>query len=533
VSAGNSLIGECADCCVCDAPTIFESVLFFSLCGFRAWDDTDRYFSTATVSGSYGVTDPTTYSGGGTRSPLWSTACTQSGFAGISTTLTSNKIVDPDMYGTCTPPFSAVLELPWVESARHELYYVFGSARPAGCSTQVNYDAGRGTDLTTTATAYTRYRVDGSATITLSGEYTTSDVSSDVYEHGTFGAFGYGETAYSSNFGSGGRASRYKLAFKIPSPSTCYKAKWIERFIPDSGVGITSLEIISHGVYRPAVSISSPPSGGTLGLAMVSMSSTGTVESIKILNPGLGYIPQITFSGGEGNGAEAIAIINSAGAVTSVVILDGGRNYTSAPVVSFTDVSAPRVRAVGYATISQGRVTGITITTAGDFRPTVTVSAATGGGTSSINWVCTLDPSSGMITSITGGTAGDYLPTVSISGGGGSGATVAITMDEQGGIASASLTAAGSGFASEPYLIITQKNSNTATSAVIHLHLGTETEKCEVWNKVVPVNYNPSDNTTWPTFPSADPGYFKIALPSSKGVTTVENVRVFCDCSTC
>jgi hypothetical protein len=247
-------------------------------------------------------------------------------------------------------------------------------------------------------------------------------------------------------------ASRYKFRFKIPG-LRCYRVAWVERFIPEAGVGLTSLEIISRGVYRPAV----------------------------------------TATGGGGSGCLLVAVMNSAGQVASVRVLNPGSGYTSAP--------------------------------------TIAVAAATGGGTSSTGWTATVTDR--RVVSVSGGTAGNYLPTLTFSGGGGSGATATAAMNDQGGLASVTLTATGSAYASAPALAITAKVASGVTAAVIHLHLGTETAKCEVWDKTVPSGYNPTDSATWPTLPSAAPGYLEIAVPASEGTTSLANVRATCDCSTC
>jgi hypothetical protein len=276
------------------------------------------------------------------------------------------------------------------------------------------------------------------------------------------------------------RQSRYRLRFAIPKIRTGkhLRASWVERFIAEAGVAVASVEVYARGVYRPTVTISTSPLG-TNAAATAVMASDGTVASLSILNPGAGYIPLITFSGGGGTGAAAIAIINSSGAVTGVTITSGGSGYTSAPTVAFTNVTAPRVRATGTASVSGGVVTGVTIGTAGDFRPTVTVQTATGGGTTSTGWIATL-ATTGEVATITGGNAGNYLPTLAFTGGGGSSATATCTLDTTGGIAAVTVTG-GSAYTSEPGLTITPKVTGP-TAADLIIHLGTETAKCAVWD---------------------------------------------------
>jgi hypothetical protein len=339
--------------------------------------------------------------------------------------------------------------------------------------------------------------------MTLSDEYTTADLKSNTvaalpaYDDdwndtaGSFANLSTDELSYAI------RESRYRLRFKIPKVKTGknLRASWVERFIAEAGVAVSSVEVYSRGVYRPTVTISTSPLG-TNAAATAVMASDGTVSSLSILNPGAGYIPLITFSGGGGTGAAAIAIINSSGAVTGVTVTSAGTGYTSAPEVEFTEVGftvynedteeyeviadGSRVRATGTASVSGGLVTGVTVGTAGDFRPTVTVQTATSGGTTSTGWIATL-ATTGEVATITGGNAGNYLPTLAFTGGGGSGATATCTVDSTGGIAAVTVTAGGSAYASEPTLTITSKVSDT-TAADLIVHLGTETAKCAVWN---------------------------------------------------
>jgi len=325
----------------------------------------------------------------------------------------------------------------------------------------------------------------GAGSCTLSNEYTNALLISTVvaalpaYDddwNGTAGSFANlstDELSYSI------RESRYRLRFKIPKVNTGkqLRASWVERFIAEAGVAVTSVEVYARGVYRPTVTISTSPLG-TNAAATAVMASDGTVASLSILNPGAGYIPLITFSGGGGTGAAAIAIINLSGAVTGVTITSGGSNYTSAPTVAFTNVTAPRVRATGTAVVTGGVVTGINVGTAGDFRPTVTVQTATGGGTTSTGWIATL-ATTGEVATITGGNAGNYLPTLAFTGGGGSSATATCTVDSTGGIAAVTVTG-GSAYTSEPTLTITAKVTDS-TAADLIIHLGTETAKCAVW----------------------------------------------------
>lgn len=249
----------------------------------------------------------------------------------------------------------------------------------------------------------------GTVTVALTDEFTTADLkalavaSMAAFDEdwndtaGTLAALSTDELTYVL------RDSRYR--FRVPlhkiGTGKCYRIRWDVQAIPKTGVPITSLELWSRGVYRPAVTLSAPPAGGTQARAVAVMASGGSVASIRILHPGSGY--------------------------------------TSAP--------------------------------------TVTVAAAINGGTTA---TATASISAGQVTAITVGTAGNYLPQLTI-GGGGTGATATCTLDPQGGIASVSLGASGSGYTTAPAVTITPRVSG-AVSGDILAHAGTETSHCEVWD---------------------------------------------------
>jgi hypothetical protein len=315
----------------------------------------------------------------------------------------------------------------------------------------------------------------------------------------------------------------YYIRFPVPKvgTGTCLRASWIERVV-SSPVALDSVEVYARGCYRPTVTLSAPPSGGTQAYALAVMASDGSVSGISVINPGVSYIPRITISGGGGSGAFARAVIDSAGAVTSVVILSGGKGYASPPTVSFTDVSAPRVRALGTAVIVDGVVTDITIDDAGDFRPTVTIEPSIGGTSSATGWLAALS-SDGAVSGITGGTGGDYLPSILISHPlGGTGGEVTCTMDAVGGIDAVTVVDGGLND-EEPFFTITGKIGSHVTPADLIPHFGTETAKCEAWDGVTPSGYDPDDQTTWPAFGPFTPD----------AGAKVRSIRTVCDCSEC
>jgi|SaaInlLV_10m_DNA_1039704.scaffolds.fasta_scaffold06684_2 hypothetical protein len=80
------------------------------------------------------------------------------------------------------------------------------------------------------------------------------------------------------------------------------------------------------------------------------------VGRLTLTNGGSGYstAPTVSFSGGGGSGATAVATINGSGVVDSVLITDPGKNYTSAPTVSFSGGGGSGAAATAY--ISKNKI---------------------------------------------------------------------------------------------------------------------------------------------------------------------------------
>ena len=140
----------------------------------------------------------------------------------------------------------------------------------------------------------------------------------------------------------------------------------------------------------------------------------------------------------------------------------------------------------------------------------------------------------GQVTAITGGSAGDYRPVLAFSAPGGAGATATATpvMNDQGGIASVTLSSGGSQYTSTPTLTITARNSG-ATAALLDLHLGAETAQCWEWDGTPPVGYDPADPATYPVIGDGTNPYLEDALPTEQGLQISANFRGVCDCSDC
>lgn len=70
----------------------------------------------------------------------------------------------------------------------------------------------------------------------------------------------------------------------------------------------------------------------------------------------------VSFSGGGGSGAYAVARVTAAGAVHSVAVINGGSGYTSAPTVTIGGAGSS---ATATSAIGSGKVTSVTVTAGG------------------------------------------------------------------------------------------------------------------------------------------------------------------------
>ena len=193
------------------------------------------------------------------------------------------------------------------------------------------------------------------------------------------------------------------------------------------------------------------------------------------------------------------------------------------PVVSITGGGGSRGSAIAVMA-DDGSVDSIHIVSAGTgytSAPTVTIEPSIGGDSSATGWTATI--SGGRITSITGGTGGDYMPKIEISfPTGDPSPEISYTMSESGGISSVTVIDGGSSD-NFPSISITSKISGPVIDADLIPHFETEVSKCQKWNKVVPPEYDETDPETWPSF-----GPFNISSS-----IRINYVRSICDCSEC
>lgn len=143
--------------------------------------------------------------------------------------------------------------------------------------------------------------------------------------------------------------------------------------------GVRFVTITNRGSgYKtpPTVAFSSAPFGGSTATGIATMiggivdlcESNETllrVQGVELTNPGFGYTvpPKISFIGGDGSGAQAVATIAD-GIVGIITVTNGGSGYINPPLVSFVGISSESAQAVAIIN-DLGSITQIRITNSG------------------------------------------------------------------------------------------------------------------------------------------------------------------------
>jgi hypothetical protein len=147
--------------------------------------------------------------------------------------------------------------------------------------------------------------------------------------------------------------------------------------IVNGGVRFVTISNRGSGYKTPpTVAFSSAPFGGTTAVGIATMiggivdlcepnNSLLRVQGVELENCGFGYTvaPKVSFIGGGGSGAKAVATIGN-GIVGIITVTDGGSGYINPPSVSFIGVSSVAAQASSIINDS-GSVTQIRITNAG------------------------------------------------------------------------------------------------------------------------------------------------------------------------
>jgi hypothetical protein len=139
--------------------------------------------------------------------------------------------------------------------------------------------------------------------------------------------------------------------------------------IPVGSVG--SIGIVSKGssyTSAPAVIISAPNYTNGVQATAIATITANAVSSVIITEAGTGYntAPTITFSGGGGSGANAVAGITTfAQGTVSVLVTNGGTGYTNGSNISVSITGGGGTNAAGQAIVSGNIVTQVIMTNPG------------------------------------------------------------------------------------------------------------------------------------------------------------------------
>lgn len=362
-----SIAAQCPDCCTCPTPTTqWDSVsASVSKCG---WDE----FTSPS-------TPPKIYRSATLANFSWSwDDGTNTGTEVLNETITVGLdcASSPCDVGVSIPLSGALAGFTYwwgLLPGQTQLPIQDAILLDSVCGTDyfVNFNLNSATPVSTTPTVATYNYGFGPATLTISNEYLTSELIAQAEASlppfdddwddtaGSFRNLSTDEITYTI------REGRYRFRFEIPKvgSGTCYRLEWVERFIAEAGVALTSAEIVTRGVYRPTVTIT-----------------------------------------GDGTGAEAVAVMASDGSLDFFRVLNPGENYTTATVTVQAAINGGTT-ATGTAVLSGGQLASITKTASGDYLPT---GAFSGGGGSGATITFTMDATGGLATSPIGATGSGY-----------------------------------------------------------------------------------------------------------------------------
>lgn len=228
------------------------------------------------------------------------------------------------------------------------------------------------------------------------------------------------------------------------------------------GVEVTGVTVTAGGVYASRPDVVFSGGGGTGATATAVLDSDGAITSIILNTRGTGYTsaPAVSFSGGTGAAGAATAVLGFS--VASFSMVSGGGGYAYPPAVILTPVPGDDLAggAVGTAVLANG-VSSVRVTNSGvGYTSTPTVAFSGGSGTGAAGTVVRGFP----LATIVVGTAGSGYttpPTVIIAGDG-QDARAHVVFGSM--LSTPVLTAAGSGYTSNPALVFTGGGGGTGAA---------------------------------------------------------------------
>ena len=197
-----------------------------------------------------------------------------------------------------------------------------------------------------------------------------------------------------------------------------------------SGGSVVSIKITNPGtgyVYTDNIVMNFTGGGSTTSAKAHVTLTSGAIATAVVDGGGTGYTypPLVAIVGGGGSGASITAVLTGT-SVASFTVAQGGSGYTTAPTVTVSG------SATGTAVISNGSVIAITVTGAGSSyteAPSVTIAAPTGAGGTQAYASANLTPTS--VASLTINSPGQGFTTVPVlqfSAGGSPVATATVSI---------------------------------------------------------------------------------------------------------
>jgi hypothetical protein len=169
-------------------------------------------------------------------------------------------------------------------------------------------------------------------------------------------------------------------------------------------------------------------SGASYVVAKGIQKSAGDLSSVvrvHVTNSGAGYTaaPTVTFSGGNGTEARAIAVLENGidNGVGRIDVTAKGNGYTSIPAVQISGGGGTGAQA--HAIVEDQSVARIELSASGSGYSTIPTVQITGGGGTGAQAIAILANGVARIDVTSGGSGYSATPTVQVAGGGGRGAT--------------------------------------------------------------------------------------------------------------
>ena len=136
--------------------------------------------------------------------------------------------------------------------------------------------------------------------------------------------------------------------------------------VDPSNKSVQSVEILNPGMGytgAPGVRFVAPPTGGA-GAAGTATIGDGVVGIITITNGGSGYTvaskPLVTFTGSATVSAAATVVVSSAGTISQIRLTNSGLGYTTPPTITFANPPVTGSGSYSFNEIVTGQTSGVT-----------------------------------------------------------------------------------------------------------------------------------------------------------------------------